>query len=319
LAEDHVTLRETEGGVSWMHRFSTLVTVMAFFLILTGTLVSGASGTPVIVLWSSLLGNAGAGSTPPLKYAHVYQFVAAAVIILTLLLALWLWRSGAHRYIKSLASVTVGVLLALAVAVVVCALALSPGAGSLLYAFGVQIFFSLTVCLALFTRTDWRWDHPKTADLVSPSLRQVLVFMTGALFVLAFLGEGFRLKELGIAPHFVLGVVVILCAVWVLEMALSKFPQLKPFKMSAILLAELVGLQLFLGIVSYSMELEARTASGPHPGVLVMTVTHAAVGALVLATSLFVTFQAFKYLATERSTLPVTQSQGSPGIPRQED
>ena len=40
---------------------------------------------------------------------------------------------------------------------------------------------------------------------------------------------------------------------------------------------------------------------GPHPGVLVMSVTHAAVGALVLATTLFVTFQAFKYLSPQAS------------------
>lgn len=319
MAEDHEILQETRTGVSWMHRFASLVAVMTFLLILAGALVSGSNGTPVTLEWTRLFGSPGSVPNPPAKYTDVYQWVAAAVIILTVVLALWLWRSDSNRYIKSLAGITVGVLLALSVGVLVSALALFSVAGSLLYTLGVQIFFSLTVCLALFTRSDWRWDHPKAADLSSPSLRQVLVFMTGSLFLLPLLGESFRLKDLGIAPHFILGVVVTLCAVWVLEMALSKFAHLRPFKMSAILLAELVGLQLFLGIVSYSLELEARAASGPHPGLLVMSVTHAAVGALVLATSLFVTFQAFKYLRPEESEISVVSPQESPELNQQED
>jgi heme A synthase len=309
LAEDHEPRHETSTGVSWMHRFASLVAVMAFLLMLTGALVSGASGTPVIFQWTRFFSRPGSIPGPPVKYAAPYQGVAAAVIILTLILALWLWRSDSHRYIKSLAGITVGVLLVVAVVASVAAHFLLSAAGPFLYAFGIQVFFSLAVCLALFTRTDWRWDHPKTADLAAPSLRQVLVFMTGALFLLSLLGEGFRRKELGIAPHLVLGIVVTLCAVWVLEMAISKFQHLRPFKMAAILLAELVGLQLFLGIISYSFALEARAASGPHPGLLVMNVTHAAVGALVLAASLFVTFQAFKYLRPEKSAIVLTGQQ----------
>jgi len=301
LSEGHNTGQEAQGGVSWMHRFASLVAVMAFLLNLTGTLGSGANGTPVILPWTRLFG--GSALAPPVKYAAAYLGVAAALIILTVILALWLWRSDSQRYIKSLAGVTLGVLLVVAVVASVAAHSLHAMAASFLYAFGVQVFFSLTVCLALFTRTDWRWDHPKTPDLAAPSQRQVLVFMTGTLFLLSLLGEGYRLKHLGIAPHLVLGIVVTLCAVWVLEMALSKFSHLRAFKMSAILLAELVGLQLFLGIIAYSLQLEARTASGPHPGVLVMNVTHAAVGALVLATSLFVTFQAFKYLRPEKGAV----------------
>ena len=82
-----------------------------------------------------------------------------------------------------------------------------------------------------------------------------------------------------------------------LEMALTKFPYLRAFKISAVFFGEVVGLQLFFGIISYSMNLNASAAPGPHPGLLVMNVTHAAVGSLVLATSLFVTCQAFKYFA----------------------
>ena len=78
-------------------------------------------------------------------------------------------------------------------------------------------------------------------------------------------------------------------------MALTKFSHLRAFKISAVFLAQVVGLQLFLGIISLSMNLNARAVPGPQPGLVVMNVTHAAVGILVLATSLFVTCQGFKY------------------------
>jgi hypothetical protein len=45
------------------------------------------------------------------------------------------------------------------------------------------------------------------------------------------------------------------------------------------------------------MDLNAQAAPRPQPGLAVMDATHAAVGALVLATSLFITCQGFKYFA----------------------
>lgn len=275
-----------------MHRFASLVAVMAFLFILTGALVSGSSNTPAVLAWTI---------SAPLKYASAYGWVAAALAVFTVVLTWWLWSSGSEPYIKRLAGVALSALLASALVAALAAPRLSVGAASLLYALLVQTFFALAVCLALFTRTDWRWDHDKISDLAAPSLRQVLVFLTGALFLQTLFGEAYHLGRVGLAPHLVLGIVVTLCGVWVLEMALSKFPHLAPFKLAAILLGELVGLQLFLGIIAYSLQLEARGVPGAHPGVLVMNVTHAAVGALVLATSLFVTFQAFKYLASPQS------------------
>jgi heme A synthase len=220
---------------------------------------------------------------------------------LTVTFAFLLNKSSYRRYLKILGNVTVGVLVAIAFMVLGPLRTQLSVAEPFAYLLGIQIFFSLTVCLALFTRTDWRWDEPKTPDLASPSLRQILVFTATAVFLQPLLGEGFREKEMGIAPHLVLGIAVTVCALWVLEMALTKYSHLRTFKISAIFLAELVGLQLFLGIISYSMDLNARADSGPHPGLLVINVTHAAVGALVLAASLFVTFQGFKYFAHSKS------------------
>ncbi|TAM78835.1 MAG: hypothetical protein EPN47_20870 [Acidobacteria bacterium] len=288
-------MSETENGVSWLHRFGSLIAVMAFLLYMTGVLASSSHGASLITPFPS---GAGFPSPPsPGKYAHAFLILAITVTALTVVFVWWLWKSKSRRYLKNLGIIAVGVLLAMAFAVLSPTQHRFPAEVSVGYVFGIQTFFCLTVCLALFTRTDWRWDEPKAPDLASPSMRQVLVFTTTAVFIQPFLGKGFREKALGIAPHLVLGIAVMACSLWVLEMAMTKFSHMRAFKISAVFLAEVVGLQLFFGIISYSMNLNARAVSGPQPGLTVMNVTHAAVGELVLATSLFVTFQGFKYFA----------------------
>jgi len=294
-------MSEAENAVSWLHRFASLVAVMTFLLFMTGMLASGTGATSFMPHWAGPGAGGKFPANPPGKYAHAYQALAVTVSALTVTFVLWLRKSNSHRYLKNLGSITVGVLLAMALAVVSPVRERFPEAVSVGYLCGIQIFFCLMVCLALFTRTDWRWDEPKTPDLASPSLRQILVFATAAIFVQPLLGEAFRQEKIGIAPHLVIGIAVTVCSLWVMEMALTKFPYLRAFKISAIFLAELVGLQLFLGIISYSMALNARAVAGSQPGLMVMNVTHAAVGALVLATSLFVTCQGFKYFGPAES------------------
>jgi heme A synthase len=287
-------MAETDNGVSWLHRFGSFVAVMTFLLYMTGVLASSTGAG----LFDPRLGGIGFLSLDsPNKYAQIFVVLAIAVGVLTVTLAFGLWRSSSRRYLKILGFITVGVLLLFAPVFLSSVRSLFPTAVTFWYTCGIQIFFCLTVCLALFTRSDWRWDEPKAPDLKSPSMRQILVFTTTAVFVEPILGEGFRRKAIGIAPHLVMGIAIVVCSLWVLEMALNKFPYLRAFKISAVFLAEVVGLQLFFGIISYSMNLNARAAPGRHPGLAVMNVTHAALGVLVLATSLFVTCQGFKYFA----------------------
>jgi hypothetical protein len=285
---------EKENSVSWLHRLGSLVAVMTFLLYMTGVL---SSSTGSSIFMPHVGANWYSSAASPGKYTHAFVILAITVSALAVIFAVWLLKSNSQRYLKILGIITVGVLLAMAFAALSPARNLFPTAASVGYTFGIQIFFCLTVCLALFTRTDWRWDEPKAPDLASPSMRQVLIFTTTAVFVQAFLGQGFRERAVGIAPHLVLGISVVVCSLWVLEMALTKFSHLRAFKISAVFLAEVAGLQLFFGIISYSMNLNAPAISGPQPGLTVMNVTHAAVGALVLATSLFVTCQGFKYFA----------------------
>lgn len=291
-----------ENSISWVHRLAATVTVIAFFTMAMGTLAASnaaatlghSQGSVGQFNWARLSGG--------VKYEPAYHIMAAASSLLAAGLAISLWRCGAERYIKIL-----GLLNAAAGALQLFLCNVPAGTGQTLgetsaITFASEIFLTLSVSLALFTRTDWHWDEPKTADVATPSFRSLLVFTSAAAWIASMLGTR---THPSIFPHVLSGCIVTLSSLWALEVALNKFSKISALKISAILLAELTGLQLFLGIVAHSMELNARATALPMPGLVVIITTHTVVGALVLISSLFATFQAFKYLAPRTAKLAV--------------
>lgn len=263
------------GSVSWLHRFAALVAVLEFLAFVFDDLA---------------LSN-------PVQYAGFDRWITEFSAAMTVILAVSLFRNGSARYVKILG-------LAAALLAIPPALAwrTAPGQGpSLKLALTLGpitlLLYGLVVSLALFTRTDWRWDLQKIPDIAAPSFRQLSVFTTFTLFAVTVLGSMHARGSVRLAPHFVGGILVAIGALWMLEIALNKFSGLRQLKIGAVILAELVIIELLLGLVSYRTELDSRALARPLPGLVVMRATHAAIGALTLAASLFAAFQSFKYLA----------------------
>jgi cytochrome c oxidase assembly protein subunit 15 len=168
-----------------------------------------------------------------------------------------------------------------------------------------QIFFCVTVSLALFTGSDWRWDEPKIEDVLSPSLRQLTCATTLAILLQLLLGAGFRHNGFGIIPHVLGAALVTVGVLWVMLRVLTLQPREPRLGRAALVLASLLVVQIFLGIGSYMMRLAAQDAPQPLPPVVAVTTTHVAVGALVLAASLILTLETYR-------TVDVAGKAGSP-------
>ena len=295
--DDH---RDT--GVSWLHRYAAFVACMTFGLIIAGALVTSNDAGLSVPDWPTDFGKF---QIPRMvggvKFEITHRLIAGTVSLLTIALALWLWRSKSPRYVKILGGISVLTVIAQAVLGGINVLFYLPHAATIGHATLAEIFFSLAVSLALFTRTDWRWDETKVPDITSPSLRGLAVFTTAAVFVQVVMGAAFRYNEFGIAPHFVGGVTVMIAVLWLFETVFNKYSEVSGLKIPAVLLVEVVVLQFFLGIITYAMKLDAAGAPQPLPGVVIITTTHVAVGALVVASSLFMTYQVFKYVAPRRA------------------
>ncbi len=266
-----------KSDISWLHRFASLVAILSFLSIVLG---SHELGSPALRDLASL--------------------ARMAAALAAILLAFWLWLGGAARYIKILGILEAALGTAAAFGVSGFGPASSPY-GATVRAVFASAFFGLTVSCALFTRTDWRWDGTKTADLAAPSLRQLSVVTTAMIYAEFVLGTAYRAGAARLAPHLILGVASSIGALWMVDLALNKFPSLRELKIATVLTAELVVLQIFLGLVAYSMELNARALGRSLPGQAVIGPTHAAAAVLTFGAALFATLESFKYLSTASS------------------
>ncbi len=301
-----------EASVSWLHRFAAFVACCTFGLIVAGALVTSMGAGLSVPDWPTAFGSF---HIPHMVHGVQFEFthraIAGSVGLLTVVLAVWLSFSKSPRYVKRLGWIAVLAVVAQAVLGGMGVLFDLPVAITVSHACLAEIFFLIMVSLALFTRTDWHWDAPKTPEVSSPSLRTLTVVTGVVIFCQVVLGALFRYNEFGIAPHIVGAVVVVFLVLYVLETALNKYPGVAGVKVGAVLLAVVTGLQFFLGLLAFSMKLNALKATEPMPGMAVMTATHAAVGALVSACALFMIYQTFKYVA------PRTAQVGMPATSRE--
>lgn len=291
----------------WLHRYAVLVACSTFVLIIAGALVTSNDAGLSVPDWPTSFGTFRMPRmVGGVLYEHGHRMIAGTVGILTFLLAIWLWRKEPRRWVRWLGLAAVLAVVAQAVLGGITVLFYLPAAISTAHATLAQLFFCLTASLALFTRPGWRWEESKVEDASSISLHHLTTAATGAILVQLVLGAAFRHSGFGIAPHLVGAAVVSLLAVWTLARILMRFSHVPGLLRPALLLGGLLLVQVSLGIGSYVMKIQARNAVQPLPPVVRMTTTHVAVGALVLVASLFLTYQAYRYVSTRGEEVRVS-------------
>ncbi|MBZ5671032.1 MAG: COX15/CtaA family protein [Acidobacteriia bacterium] len=288
----------------WLHRYASFVAFCTFLLIIAGALVTGNDAGLSVPDWPTSFGSFRMPRmVGGVKFEHGHRLIAGAVGMLTILLAIGLWRKDSRRWVRWVGFAAVMAVVAQAVLGGVTVLFHLPVAISAAHATLAQIFFCLAASLAFFTRADWRWDEAKLQDTFSPSLQHLTVATTGAILVQLVLGAVYRHAGFGIAPHVVGACVVTLLVAWVVARVLTLFAKQPALRRPALLLAGLLVVQIFLGAGSYLMKMGARGVPHPLPPVVDITTTHVAVGALVLVTSLYLTYQTHRFLATPKEEM----------------
>jgi cytochrome c oxidase assembly protein subunit 15 len=228
--------------------------------------------------------------------------------ILTIILALALWIKDSRRWVKWIGGTAVLAVLAQAALGGITVLFHLPVAISTSHATLAQIFFCLAASLAFFTRADWRWDEPKLEDASIVSLQRLSVATTGAILAQLILGAVYRHSGMGFEPHAVGACVITLLVTWVVARILMKFSQARALLRPALWLATLLMLQLSLGMGAYLVKMAGRNALPPLSPAVNMTTAHVAVGALVLVTSLYLTYQTYRFLAAPAPEVKVASS-----------
>jgi cytochrome c oxidase assembly protein subunit 15 len=302
----------------WLHRYATFVAFCTFLLILAGALVTGNDAGLSVPDWPTSFGTFRMPRmVGGVKFEHGHRMIAGTVGILTIILALWIWRQESRRWVKWVAFAAVMAVLAQALLGGITVLFNLPLAISTAHATLGQIFFCLASSLAFFTSAGWHWDEAKLEDTAHPPFQLFTAISTGVILVQLILGAVYRHsyegiitphKEAIITPHVVGACVVTLMVGHLVSTAVMRFSKQPALVRPALLLGGLVVVQLFLGIGSYFMKMAARSAPQPLPPVVDITTAHVAVGALILVTSLYLAYQARRFLVTPKQEMKIASS-----------
>jgi len=139
-----------------LHRFAKLVAAATIILILAGSLVTSHDAGLSVPDWPTSYGW-NMFTFPPsmwvanILYEHGHRLIASTVGFLTIILAVWLWSSEPRRWLRWFGVGALGAVIAQGILGGITVLFFLPDAVSTAHAGLAEIFFCMTVAIALFT------------------------------------------------------------------------------------------------------------------------------------------------------------------------
>jgi heme a synthase len=282
------------------HRFTVILAGWTFLLIIAGALVTSNDAGLSVPDWPTSFGSW--YKIPKLvggvQFEHTHRMIAQAAGLLTIILAVWTWHAEKRRWMRILAYAALGTVIAQGILGGITVLFYLPPAVSSAHAALAQTFFCIAVALALFTSRRWIEEHPRVEfDQRHPSLFTLTLLSIFVLYVQLILGAMFRHHGLSWWPHVLNAVVVSFVLAWTAVRALSLYSQIEAVRRPAILMLSLMIAQLCLGFAAFLTRVEwGKDAVQPELPMVLSTVAHVAVGALLLATAVILAIQVWRHV-----------------------
>lgn len=232
------------------------------------------------------------------RYEWTHRMVAGTLVTLTLAIAIWTLIVERRRWLRWLAVGAFCTVIAQAILGGLTVLFFQPPAVSTAHATVAQTFFCIAVAIAIFTGRRWVEEQPRVEiDPRRPSLVTLTLLSVFVLYVQLILGGMFRHHGLSWWPHLLNAVVVSFVLAWTAVRALSVYSHIEAVRRPAILMLSLMITQLCLGFTAFLTRVAwGRDAAQPELPMVVATVTHVAVGALLLATTVVLAIQVWRHV-----------------------
>jgi len=291
---------------SWLHRYAILVAVCTLLLVLAGASVTSKEAGLSVPDWPLSYGQVIPDMTGGVLFETGHRDIAGVVGILTIILAIWISRVEKRPWMRRLGWVAVSLVVAQALLGGATVLMLQPPPVSIAHACLAQLFFSVTVAIAVFTSRKCQEGPAPVEDYGWPSLRSLAIVTPILILLQIALGAGFRHRAFGLLPHVVGAMIVPLVILLVGVFALHQFPKHRSLRPAAVALLSITGVQVFLGVIAYI----ARINAAEYPLAMVLTtVTHVATGGLTLAASVVLAIQIRRNVRVRASEATETHQQ----------
>lgn len=245
------------------------------------------------------------------RYEHSHRVVAEFVGFLTIILAIWTWRTDERRWMKWLGWAALGTVIAQGVLGGLTVLFYLPPWISTAHATVGQTFFCIACAIALFTGRKWVEEVPQVEqDTHSPSLLTLTMLSILVLYVQLILGGMFRHHGMSWWPHVLNAPIVAIMLTWTSIRALTQYSKIEAVRRPAIAVLGLLITQLCLGFLAFTTRVMwGRNAVQPEAPMIVSTVAHVAVGALLLATTVILAIQVWRHVpVAHEATVPSAET-----------
>jgi len=293
----------------WLNRYAKLVAASTALLIAAGGMVTSTGSGLSVPDWPNTYGwfmfsfpmSKWVGG---IRYEHTHRLIASTVGFLTIILALWTWRVESRAWVRRLGFAALGAVILQGLLGGLTVLLLLPPAVSIGHAALAQLFFCITMTLAIVTSPSWTALSPAndvmlrritlattvliySQILVGATMRHIGAGLAIPTFPLVFGGVVPPAWTAAIAVHFAhrVGALIVLSAVFLTAAHVRYWhPQRREFTRPAMLMVLLVCSQATLGALVVLSSLQP-----------IINTAHVVNGALVLATSLVLTLRVYRH------------------------
>ena len=308
-----------------LHRFSKFLAACTVLLILAGSLITSHDAGLSVPDWPTSYGW-NMFTFPPsmwvanILYEHGHRLIASTVGFLTIIMAVWLWMADPRGWLRWFGVAALGSVVAQGLLGGLTVLFFLPAAVSIAHAGLAEIFFCMTVAIAIFTSPGWIAGYNVGADPrggagghigsgrdVAPPLRRLATTATILIYAQILVGATMRHTGAGLAipdfpwmfghlvpdhwsraiaihfTHRVGALFVTLSVLTIFAYVRSHNRQRHELMRPAALIVALVAVQVTLGAWTVLSERDPWINS-----------VHVVCGAMVLATSLVLTLRSWR-------------------------
>lgn len=274
---------------------------ITFLLLIAGALVTSNDAGLSVPDWPTSFGSI--YKIPRMvggvRFEHTHRMVAEFVGLLTIVIAAWTWRTDRRSWMKKLGLAALGTVIAQGILGGITVLYYLPAPVSSAHAAIAQTFFCIAVVIAVFTGQQWVEEQPRVApDTRRPSLITLTWLSIFVLYVQLILGAMFRHKGMSWGPHVFNAALVAFVLAWTAIRAISHYSEVDAVRRPAVTMLGLLIAQLCLGFAAFLTRVAwGRDAVQPELPMVVSTVAHVAVGALLLASAVVLAVQVWRHAA----------------------
>jgi heme a synthase len=261
-----------------LHRFTVLVAVCTFLLVVAGSMVTSNDAALSVPDWPLSWGKL----VPPLeggiRYEFAHRALAALVALLTITMAVWIDRVERRRWMRRLGWAAVIAVLVQAGLGGAAVRLITPKTVTIAHACLAQLCFGLVIAIVVGQAVHLP-ALPTIRELAGESPAPPIA--TVALFGQTILGAMVRYGVAGVGFHMIGAAVATILAMW----AGLRIPLRRP----ALVLLSLTFSQVFLGLGSYMARVVNAATPQPMPLTIWFTVAHVAVGSLAFGAAVSLT------------------------------